>query len=87
MTGTIFLAEKQNIYKGYRPLKGRGRRDQVVYVIPTDDVDRDYNVLKDKGIVFMGEPQTIKEWYMRCVYFRDPEGNLFEICQDGISNN
>lgn len=72
------------MYKGYIPLTGTGRLDRVIYVIPTDNIDEDYKTLKDKGVCFIGEPQTIKEWYMRCVYFRDPEGNLFEICQDGL---
>jgi len=38
----------------------------------------------EQGVCFIGEPQTIREWYTRCVYFRDPEDNLFEICQDGV---
>ena len=80
---SIFLAKNQYLYKGYTPLNGTGRTDQVIYVIPTDNVDQDYKLLKDKGVIFIGEPQTINEWYMRCIYFRDPEGNLFEICQDG----
>lgn len=80
----MFLVENQQMYQGYVPLIGTGRIDQVIYVIPTDNVDADYETLKAKGVCFMGEPQTIKEWYMRCVYFRDPDGNLFELCQDGI---
>ena len=80
---SMFLAKNQYLYKGYTPLTGTGRTDQVIYVIPTDNVDHDYKLLKDKGVSFFGEPQTINEWYMRCVYFRDPEGNLFELCQDG----
>jgi len=66
------------------PLTGTGRTDQVIYVIPTDNVDRDYETLREKGVCFIGEPQTTKEWYMRCVYFGDPESNLFEICQDDV---
>jgi catechol 2,3-dioxygenase-like lactoylglutathione lyase family enzyme len=81
---SMFLAKNQNLYKGYMPLTGSGRTDQVIYIIPTDNVDQDYKTLKEKDISFIGEPQTIKEWYMRCVYFRDPEGNLFEICQDDV---
>jgi predicted enzyme related to lactoylglutathione lyase len=72
------------MYDGYAPLQGSGRTDKVVYVIPTDNVDEDYQTLKEKDVSFIGEPQTIQEWYMRCVYFRDPEGNLFELCQDGV---
>jgi catechol 2,3-dioxygenase-like lactoylglutathione lyase family enzyme len=81
---SMFLAENMNMYEGYTPLTGIGRIDQAVYVIPTDNVDEDYRMLKDKGVSFIGEPRTIKDWYMRCVYFRDPDGNLFEICQDGV---
>lgn len=81
---SIFLINNQSLYEGYTPLTGTGRTDQVIYVIPTDNVDRDYETLREKGVCFIGEPQTIKEWYMRCVYFRDPEGNLFEICQDDV---
>lgn len=81
---SMFLAKNQQMYKGFSPLTGIGRVDQVVYTIPTDNVDKDYKELKDKGVCFIGEPQIIEEWYMRCVYFRDPEGNLFEICQEGI---
>lgn len=80
---SMFMVKHQGMYKGYAAPVGTGRKDQAVYVIPTDDVDGDYRTLGERGVVFMGEPQTIKEWYMRCVYFRDPEGNLFELCQDG----
>lgn len=81
---SMFLAKYQTLYRGYTPLDGIGRTDQVIYIIPTDNVDEDYKMLKEKGVTFMGEPQTVKEWYMRCVYFRDPEGNLPELCQDGV---
>ncbi len=81
---SMFLSGNMEMYEGYTPSNGTGRVDQVVYTIPTDNVDEDYMKLKDKGVCFIGKPQTIKDWYMRCVYFRDPEGNLFEICQDGI---
>jgi catechol 2,3-dioxygenase-like lactoylglutathione lyase family enzyme len=81
---SIFLARNQHMYQGYVPLTGTGRTDQVIYVIPTDNLEEDYQALKAKGVCFMGEPQTIRDWQMRCVYFRDPEGNLFELSQDGI---
>lgn len=79
---SIFVGENMSLYEGYSPLNGTGRTDQVVYVIPTENLDKDYKVLKEKGVNFIGEPQTIKELYMRCAYFRDPEGNLFELCHD-----
>lgn len=79
---SMFLVLHQGLYKDYVPLGGSGRTDQTIYVIPTKQVDEDYRILKEKGVSFMGEPQTIQEWYMRCAYFRDPEGNLFELCQE-----
>jgi len=56
----------------------------LLQLLHTSSASGTFPELKEKGICFIGEPQTIKEWYMRCVYFRDPEGNLFEICQDGV---
>ncbi len=79
---SIFLAELQTMYKGYTHPQGSGHTDKVVYSIPTDDIDRDYAALSAKGVQFIGDVQTIPEWYMRCVYFRDPEGNLLELCGD-----
>jgi len=79
---SMYVAEGVSIFKGYTPLTGSGRTDQAVYFIKSHNVDDDYNLLRSKGVLFMGEPQTIKEWGMRCVYFRDPDGNLFELSQD-----
>lgn len=53
--------------------------DTVAAVIPTLDLDADYLRLKEAGVTFLGEPQYIEAWGMRCTYFRDPEGNLFEL--------
>lgn len=78
----IFLAKNMDMYKGYKPPIGSGHPDQAVMVIPTDNVDRDYRALREKGVPFLGEPQHIDQWFMRCAYFRDPDGNLFELCQD-----
>ena len=79
----IFLAKDMKIYEGYVPLKGSGKTDNNIYVIPSDNLEEDYRKLKERGVVFIGEPQTIKEWGMRCVYFRDPEDNLIELYQEG----
>ena len=79
---SIFEAKYQTIYQGYVPPAGTGRTDQAIYVIPTDDVDGDYETLKSRGVAFIGEPQTVDAWYMRCVYLRDPEGNLIELSRE-----
>ena len=84
----LFLAELNTIYQGYAA-PGDGARgdavpDRVQLIIPSDDVDRDYEALKAKGVAFIGPPQTIDDWMMRCAWFRDNEGNLIEI-NDGDS--
>ena len=42
-------------------------------------VHKDYLRMKDAGVQFLAEPQFMEGWGMRCTYFRDPEGNLFEL--------
>jgi catechol 2,3-dioxygenase-like lactoylglutathione lyase family enzyme len=76
---SIFDEASMQQYTGYIPLIGTERKDQVVYCTGLDNVDEAYCELKSKGVEFMGAPQTMHDWGIRCVYFRDPEGNLFEI--------
>lgn len=75
----IFLKKNMTEYTHYEPAIGSGHKDSVVLCIPCEDVDIEYNRLKELGIEFMGEPTTMEAWYMRCVYLRDPEGNLIEL--------
>lgn len=75
----IFVGDAMPMFQGYTPPNTDLQPDTAVAVIPTLDLDGDYLRLKEAGVLFLGEPQTIKEWGMRCTYFRDPEGNLFEL--------
>lgn len=75
----IFTGEAMSMFQGYMQPQSDEQPDTVVAVIPTDDLDGDYLRLKQAGVVFLGEPQYIESWGMRCTYFRDPEGNLFEL--------
>ena len=75
----IFSKKNMHDYKGYVPLEEAKKSDQVVYCTGLDDVDGFYIELKNKGVDLMGEPQNVPDWEMRCFYFRDPEGNLFEV--------
>jgi lactoylglutathione lyase len=43
-----------------------------------DDVDREYEDLRLKGVHFVKPPTTFP-WGQRIAYFEDPEGNLWEI--------
>ena len=75
----IFAGANMTMFKGYEQLGGSAQPDTVVAIIPSDDLDKDYQRLKEAGVHFLGEPQLIEDWGMRCTYFRDPEGNLFEL--------
>ncbi|WP_321382673.1 VOC family protein [uncultured Enterococcus sp.] len=67
------------MFSGYEQPVQQEQSDTVVGVIPSENLQEDYETLKAAGVEFLGEPQYVKEWYMTCVYFRDPEGNLFEL--------
>ncbi|WP_295578991.1 VOC family protein [uncultured Oscillibacter sp.] len=75
----IFMGDAVSMFQGYTQPLGSTQPDTVVAVVPTLDLDGDYRRLKDAGVLFLGEPQHIEAWGMRCTYFRDPEGNLFEL--------
>lgn len=75
----IFRGANMSMYKGYEQPNSTIQPDTITAVIPSDDLDKDYMRLKELGVEFLGEPQTIEDWGMRCTYFRDPEGNLFEL--------
>lgn len=79
----IFSGEAMTMFKGYTQPHRGAQPDTAVAVIPTLDLDGDYLRLKEAGVAFLGEPQRIEEWGMRCTYFRDPEGNLFELNDAG----
>lgn len=72
----IFLRKNNEMYDGYK-LPEYTNGDNVHLIISVEDCDKFYESLKDK-VDFIGEPRDMKDWYMRCVWFRDPEGNLLE---------
>ena len=75
----IFAGEAMSMFQGYEQPRTAAQPDTVVAVIPSHDLDGDYLRLKEAGVPFLGEPRSIEAWGMRCTYFRDPEGNLFEL--------
>ena len=48
------------------------------FAVFVDDVDREYEELRSKGVNFVKPPLT-QPWGQRIAYFDDPEGNLWEI--------
>lgn len=75
----IFWGDNMPMFQGYRQPSSHAQPDTVMAVIMSEDLDGDYRRLRDAGVQFLGEPQRIDAWEMRCTYFRDPEGNLFEL--------
>lgn len=43
-----------------------------------DDTDEVYEALKAKGVEFI-KPPTTQPWGQRTAYFKDPDGNIWEI--------
>lgn len=76
----IFSGTNMPMFQGYQPPVGAPQQpDTVVAILPTSDLEGDYQRLRAAGVQFLGEPQYIADWGMHCTYFRDPEGNLFEL--------
>lgn len=75
----IFSGDAMPLFQGYTQPECTSQPDTIVAVIPTMNLDEDYERLKNNGVIFLGEPQLIEAWGMRCTYFRDPQGNLFEL--------
>lgn len=75
----IFNGDAMTLFQGYKQPTTKIQADTVVVVIPTDDLEGDYQRLQNLGVVFLSKPQYIEDWGMHCTYFRDPEGNLFEL--------
>lgn len=56
------------------------------FCFATDDIDRDYELLKSRGVIFLSEPQTFDSTAYgfgksRAVYLKDPDGNILELIQ------
>ena len=77
----LFAKSGMKDYHGCVPLAGPPS-DQAAFCTYVDSVNVAYEELKSKGVAFLGEPQDIPGWGMRVVYFRDPDGNLFEIAEE-----
>ena len=80
----IFAGANMSMYKGYEQPLGNTQPDTIVAVIPSDHLDEDYQRLKEAGVEFLSKPQFVEDWGMRCTYFRDPEGNLFELMDGNV---
>ncbi|MFN2590410.1 MAG: VOC family protein [Actinomycetota bacterium] len=53
--------------------------DSMMVCIDVDDVDAEYDRLREAGVRFITEPHDRPTWFVRVAHFRDPEGNLIEL--------
>jgi len=47
----------------------------------TSDIQRDYRVLKEKGVQFLSEPQLLPGTKVTIVCFKDPDGTYIELLE------
>ena len=80
----IFAGKNTELFRGYESPSETAQPDTIALILHSDDLDKDYQRLKEAGVQFLGEPQFIDDWGMRCTYFRDPEGNLIELNDGGV---
>jgi len=60
-------------------LIGKQSADQVLVMFETDDIERDYKEMKERGVAFHGKPATVPGG--RGVGFEDLYGNPFDLFQ------
>ena len=58
-----------------------GQSGGAIYSFPdSDNIDTDYETLKNKGVKFLQQPIT-QPWGQRTAYFTDPDGHIWELQQ------
>ncbi len=72
---TFVLADTEEKLK----VLGKQAGDHVFMTFQTDDCERDYKIMKAKGVKFYGEP-TMQMWGTE-VAFEDLYGNLYDLIQ------
>jgi catechol 2,3-dioxygenase-like lactoylglutathione lyase family enzyme len=82
----LFARSNMTMWQGYVVPTADQTPDTLMAVIylPEGQLAGEYQRMKANGVEFLGEPQFMKGWGMWCVYFRDPEGNLFGIYEGNM---
>lgn len=57
-------------------------QDSMALIFSVDDLDRFYESLSSKGVIFINKPTDKPDWGIRVSHLRDPEGNLLEFFMD-----
>ncbi len=60
-------------------LVGNQTGGQILVMFESDNIENDYMTMKEKGVIFSGEPATVPDG--KGVGFKDLYGNLFDLYQ------
>jgi uncharacterized glyoxalase superfamily protein PhnB len=63
-------------------MRGAGT-GSVTLMLEVDDVDAEYERLKELGVEFVKPPQT-HPWGSRSLWFRDPDGHIIDFFSRGV---
>ena len=74
-------AEMFHVEAAALPTRGT---DRMMLCTRVDNVDAEYARLTAKGVEFITAPVD-QYWGIRAAYFRDPEGNVWEMAQPSAS--
>ena len=55
-------------------------QDVVALVFEAEDIEKTLDRLCSKGIRLVSELKDYPDWTIRAAHFRDPDGNLIELC-------
>lgn len=69
-TGFLGVCNKKD-----RPRGTKG----VMFTFLTDDLDRDYKILSERGVVFDAPPSGLGSGKVYSVFFKDPNGYMLEL--------
>jgi catechol 2,3-dioxygenase-like lactoylglutathione lyase family enzyme len=77
----IFVSDYQAMAVGNisKSLPTTDYREKLEVAFSVRNVDASYNALKAKGVEFINEPFDWECAGIRCVHFRDPDGNLLSL--------
>lgn len=78
----IFDAKLMDDHIGHVTTDREKIHDKMMLAFTVDDLDREYQRLKEQGISCLNEPHDVTNWGIRCLHLRDPEGNLIELNQE-----
>jgi lactoylglutathione lyase len=76
--GLVSVNEVARLISKEQVRPGEETIHRTYYAVFVEDVDREYEELKHKGVHF-AKPPTTQAWGQRIAYFEDPQGNLWEI--------